>query len=93
MKGFLKVAVGAAVMGVILYKFPIMEIATLFFYVVFIPLVFLSGIGLIGSGVVDLTAGTFNQFQDTLRKQVAKHRQNLSNPTPETKPSPEPVQA
>ena len=83
MNTFFKLFIGLAVTGVIMYKLPVLEIASVFFYFTFIPLVFLTGIGLIGSGSVDLLGGTFNEFNKTVSERLKVHRAKMAAHIPE----------
>lgn len=78
MSTFFKLFAGLAITGIIMYKLPVLEIFTVFFYFTVIPLVLLTGVGLIGSGSVDLLGSTFNQFSDTVRERVKHHRDALN---------------
>lgn len=69
--------VGLAVIGVIFWKLPVMEIATMFFYIVVVPLMFFSALGLISRGTLDLFSSSFSEFSAELSKRVAEHRKNL----------------
>ena len=74
----LRILVGASVIGIIFYKLPVFEILTLFFYIVFVPLIMLASLGLIGSGVVDLVGGGWNEFSDELQRRVREQRDQLN---------------
>lgn len=82
MNTFFKLFAGLAISGIILYKLPVLEIATVFFYFTFIPLVFLTGLGLIGSGSVDLLSGTFNEFNNQVRERLKVHRDKMAAHVP-----------
>lgn len=72
--GWVKILVGAGTIGLIAWKLPILEIASLFAYIVLVPLAFLSAIGLVGQGSVETFSGGFNHFMDELKTRVDKQR-------------------
>jgi len=77
----IKIGVGAATIGVMAWKLPILEILYATFTLLFLPLAFLASIGLIGDGMVGLLGGSFNTFAAQLKQRVDHHRDNLNKGT------------
>lgn len=49
-----RILIGAGVIGLILWKVPILELLQLFLYIVLVPLSFLASVGLISQGSLEL---------------------------------------
>lgn len=79
MKGLLKIILGAGLIGLICWKLPIVEILTLCFYIVIIPLVILSSVGLISSGAMDLMTTNWNEFASKLNDSIKEAKEELSS--------------
>ena len=72
MASFLKVVLGGALVGYILYAFPVVEILKLFFLIVVIPILLMVGLGLISEGTYNAFAGGWNGWlRDLKAKQAA----------------------
>lgn len=82
-----RVLFGLGIIALILWKAPVYEIAVLFFYIVLIPLVFLTAIGAVGSGTIDMLGGRLDRF----RERVETHRRNIERDYLRPEPKPEPV--
>lgn len=87
-----KISVGAAMIGLLLWKYPMMELLTYFFYVCLIPILLFSGIGLIGSGTVDavqkLMAGKAQDLRDGIDKNIKDLREKAQAQDPGYTPPP-----
>lgn len=61
--------IGAGIVGLIIWKTPILDILLTAFWMVFIPLAFLTATGMVGSGIWDLipTREQIKFFYDKLR--------------------------
>lgn len=77
--GWAKILLGASIAGVILWKAPVVEIATLFFYIVLIPLAFLGAVGLVSQGTLQTFSKTFNQTMEQVKQKVEEQRKKLKD--------------
>lgn len=68
-----KVLGGGAIVGVIWWKLPIVELMALFLYVVLIPITLIASLFGIGEGVVEGLGSTW----DVARTRINKHRSEM----------------
>jgi hypothetical protein len=87
-----RVLIGLAVIGVCFWKLPMLEIFQLFFYICIIPLVVLTGLGMVASGTVDAFGDNFAKFQAETKRRVREQydqlrkQQGQADPPPEAQP-------
>ena len=67
---WIKILVGILVGGVIFWKTPVLELVTLFFWVVLIPVALLASVGLIGQGTMEAMGG---------KEALANYRKRLAD--------------
>lgn len=67
---WLKMIVGVVGGGIIVFKAPLVEIFTLFFYIVLIPVALFACVFLAGSGAYESFASAFNATSQTLYSKI-----------------------
>lgn len=74
---YVEAAAGVAVAGIIAWKLPLVELMTIFFYVVLIPLGFLASTHAAGAALYEGFSGGFNTAMDEIRERVQAKREEL----------------
>lgn len=82
MNGVIKMLIGIALVGLMYWKLPMLELLMGFLYLCIVPLAFLSGIGLIGAGTIEALGSGPEGLLGKVQARVAEHRHNLNNPPP-----------
>lgn len=65
-----KVAIGLAIVGIVSYKLPMIEIFSVFFTFFLIPIGILAALGLISDGAIGLLNGHWNGFVEAVQERA-----------------------